>query len=77
MGAGYMRRRRGSILPFLLVTSAKGFFFSILCDKRGCGRGDISFQLISRFLILFTMIYSILADSLELDTSPQCRYRKT
>jgi hypothetical protein len=25
----------------------------------------------------FTMIYCILTDSLELNTSPQCRYRKT
>jgi len=58
MGAGYMRRERGDFLSFLLVTFTKGDVVEHLCDRRGRGRGDISFQLTSRFLILFTMIYT-------------------
>jgi len=55
MEAGYMRRRRGGILFFLLVALAKGDVVEHLCYRRACGRGDISFQLTSRFLILLTM----------------------
>jgi hypothetical protein len=56
MGVGYMHRRRGSILSFLLVALAKGDVVDHLCDRRGCGRGDISIQLTSRFLILFNLL---------------------
>lgn len=42
MGAGYMRRRRGSILSFLLVALAKGDLVEYLCDRRGYGREGIS-----------------------------------
>lgn len=54
MEAGYMRRRRGSILSFQLVALAKGTMLSICAIHVDYGRGDISFQLTSRFLILLT-----------------------
>lgn len=77
MGAGNMRRKRGTVVFFMFVALAKGDVVEHLCDRSGYGRGVISYQSTIRFLTLFNMIYSILADSLELDTSPQCRYRKT
>ncbi len=57
MGAGYMRRRRSSSFPSLLVALAMGYVVENLCDRCGRGSGDISFQLTSQFLILLFMIY--------------------
>jgi hypothetical protein len=58
MGAGYMHRRRGSVLPSLLIALSMGGVVEHLCDRRGRGRADISFRLTSHFVILLAMIYT-------------------